>query len=493
MASPAETPNVPFAYDEVAYPTPIRDDQTPDQLAKAALMHGFDPPDPRTASVLEIACGNGYNLIGVGAVAPASKCVGFDLSASAIAVGRKLVDDAGLTNVDLHQGDILTYPLDGDGFDYIICHGTHAWVPKPVQDALMKLIGARLAPGGVGYVTYDALPASAAKAAIIGFLGPRVAHIADPGARVEAAMALVATLARNQSDGSRLAEQLANLLQAAPGYEPAYFFHDWLSECYSPSAVADFAASAAAVGLAFLGDADMLDLHAADLDREAIALLDREGDDRAARNATMDILRGSHMFRRDLLIRKGAKTLQTDPLRQMSFAFLGSRAEVNTERGPAIRFAKGDHIAITVSGGEKQAVFDTLNHMAPAEIGFEALLAKSGASEEELRQALTNGLITDLIDAHVTPQPFVLDPGERPVAGRLVRTMLAQSSEAISLRHTNFSGKQEPTRLMLTLCDGTRTRAEIAAAMSQRYGTTIAPDVVNAAIRTLSASRLFES
>jgi hypothetical protein len=79
------------------------------------------------------------------------------------------------------------------------------------------------------------------------------------------------------------------------------------------------------------------------------------------------------------------------------------------------------------------------------------------------------------------------------VAGRLVRTMLAQSTEAISLRHTNFSGKQEPTRLMLTLCDGTRTRAEIAAAMSQRYGTTIAPDVVNAAIRTLSASRLFES
>ncbi len=113
MASAQESA-APFAYDEVAYPTPILADQTPDQLGKSALMHGFRPADPRTASVLEIACGNGYNLIGVGAAAPASRCVGFDLSGSAIAVGRKLVGEAGLTNVDLHEGDILTYPHDGE-------------------------------------------------------------------------------------------------------------------------------------------------------------------------------------------------------------------------------------------------------------------------------------------------------------------------------------------------------------------------------------------
>ncbi len=147
---------------------------------------------------------------------------------------------------------------------------------------------------------------------------------------------------------------------------------------------------------------------------------------------------------------------------------------------------------MTVTGPAEQRIFDALHAISPAEIGFDALFAKAGVSEELLRQTLSHGVVTDLIDAHVTPEPFVLEPGHRPLAGQLIRAMLAQSDEAISLRSTSFLSKQGPTRTMLALCDGSRTRAEIAAAMSSHYHTTVSPEVVEAAVSTLARSRLFE-
>ena len=109
-----------FAYDRVAYPSFVLDDLTPNRLRASALAHGLRPPEVATASILEIGCGDGINLIGFGAVYPNARAVGFDLSASAIERGRELVEASGLTNVDLHVGDALTYPREGQTFDYIV-------------------------------------------------------------------------------------------------------------------------------------------------------------------------------------------------------------------------------------------------------------------------------------------------------------------------------------------------------------------------------------
>src|SRR3954468_1608129 len=124
---PAE--RVAFAYDQVAYPSPILEDLTPERLRASAMLHGFDAPDPKTASLLEIGCGDGINVLAFAAVAPHAKAVGFDLSFDAIERGRALLARTGLDNADLHVGDILSYPRAGEQFDYITCHGVFSWVP----------------------------------------------------------------------------------------------------------------------------------------------------------------------------------------------------------------------------------------------------------------------------------------------------------------------------------------------------------------------------
>ena len=103
----------PFVYDEVAYPSFIIGDLAPDHLCASAKLHGWAASDPASASVLEIGCGDGINLLASAATTPTGRFVGFDFSEAAIERGRALVSEIGLANVDLHFGDALTYPHDG--------------------------------------------------------------------------------------------------------------------------------------------------------------------------------------------------------------------------------------------------------------------------------------------------------------------------------------------------------------------------------------------
>lgn len=484
-----------FVYDEVAYPTPILPIQTPDQLAAALLMQGFVPPAAETASMLEIGCGTGFNLVGAAAVQPRGRYVGFDLSASAIAGGQKLVDASGLTNVSLLHGDILTWPRDGERFDYITCHGVYTWVPPHVRAATMELIGKLLAPGGVAYVGYDCLPATAAKQAINRFLVSETRTIADPVERVETAIALVAVLARHQLPPSRLKTQIDALLEDAPTYPRAYFFHDWLADSYSPVSIEEFAAAAAANGLSYAGDSALHDLYEGNLDPSAKALLAKTGDDRARRNSLLDLLRGSHMFRGDLLVRSDPpQPVESDPLARLSFAFPGQREEItgdDSTRG--IKYARGESVFITATNPRQQKIMDALIEAFPGELTLGELAQRTGLPETAIRLNLHRVAVMGLVEIHTTPAPFTADPGERPRAGVLVRTMMKDSNSTISLRHKKFVTEQEPTRLLLTLCDGTRTRAEIAAEMTRTLGADVPLERVDAAIAEFSRQAIFEA
>ena len=91
-------------------------------------------PDPATASVLEIGCGDGHqpHRLRCGLAArPGGRLRPFGDGDRARP--RASPRHAGSTNVDLHVGDVLTYPRDGEKFDYIICHGVLSWVPEPVR------------------------------------------------------------------------------------------------------------------------------------------------------------------------------------------------------------------------------------------------------------------------------------------------------------------------------------------------------------------------
>ena len=485
-----------FAYDRVAYPGHVGEYYSPNRLRASALLHGFRSADPATASVLEIGCGEGLNLSGYGAVSPNTRLAGFDLSSEAIDRGRALVEAAGLKNVDLHVGNALTYPRDGEKFDYIVCHGVLSWVPAPVRDAIVELMGARLAPGGVGYFGYDCLPGASAKAAIVPFLREWVGDIADPVEAMKKAAGGIALLKRSQLEGSRLHSQLDILIENFHTYNPAYFFHDWLAEYYAPIDLRQFIPLAQANNLQIAGATAGYDLLYENLDEEAIALLESYGADAGRRLAALDVLYGGHIFHRDMMIRIDAPPeAAPDGVTELSFAFTGTREELTAEEegGPAIKYSAGDNANVTTDTATSIAVLDCLHHAGGAELSYDELLSRTGVLDEHLNAILRTVCALGLVTPHSTPQPFVLKPGERPRAGILARTMLARGDQGVNLRTNGVHFPDRETQCLIVFSDGTRTRPEIAAAMAESLKKEIVLGDVEKTIDHLAGLRVFEA
>jgi SAM-dependent methyltransferase len=154
--SPGPTP-----YDQFPYRGRPCTESHPSRLHTIAALLGQKPGPAGVAScrVLEIACGDGANLLSIAESLPGATCLGIDLAARHIEAAQADAKTLGLTNVRFVQADILTLkPEDLGEFDYIIAHGLYSWVPRPVQDCLLKLSKQHLAPGGIAFISYNVLP-----------------------------------------------------------------------------------------------------------------------------------------------------------------------------------------------------------------------------------------------------------------------------------------------------------------------------------------------
>ncbi|MFT3809525.1 MAG: class I SAM-dependent methyltransferase [Micropepsaceae bacterium] len=475
----------PFLYDEIVYPTPVVAQMATERMASAAVLHGWTPPDPATSAVLEIGCGDGLNLLGMAEVAPRARHVGFDLSPVTIERGKRLAAAAGVTNAELTAGDILTWPRNGEAFGYISCHGVYSWVPGHVRAGLLDLICARLAPGGMAYVSFDCLPAASAKREIQEFLRRETADIADPMARVAAAMSLIRLLARNKRPNSRLRPELDTLMSEIDKYDPNYFFHDWLADHYAPVSLHAFAAAADRAGLAVAGDAGLADLYLDDLDADGRAYVEQAGADWAERGFRRDTLRGNQMFRRVLLVRKDAPPPRTTSLDGLSFAFFGERRV----EGARVRYAS-DHDAFMIAAdGREQAALDLLADGSAAERSFDEIAGRTGDA------AFAAGLMKraaalPILTAHATPAPYTLKPGAKPQASGLVLAMLEHGDWVITRRHARLTLASAPTRQFLKLCDGTRDRNMLADEMRRVTGANVPPAGIDAVISDLAKRRV---
>lgn len=482
-------------YDEAAYPSDPVPVSSPDRMRAAGLFYGWRGADPETASVLEIGCGAGHNLIAIAAAAPRSRCVGFDLSHGEIERGRAMASKAGIGNVTLSQGDILTWPRTGEMFDYIVCHGVLTWLPLSVRAPLMELIGASLAPGGVAYVSYDSLPQAAGKAAMNKLIVEETRHIADHKERARRGIELLALLSRTQREDSFLRQQLDILQRTFRTFELGYFLHDWLEETYAPISPGDVNALAGAAGLRFAADARLFDLHLRDWDEEALAFLNSR-ESLASRHETMHLLDGHRIFREDLFVRADAPPPpEADPWPILTFSFIGDRTQSEDDGVTTTRYTISEGNYIDVRGrSDESDILALLLSITPNEMSADEVAARTGLDAARTREVLRELVVVGLVDAHASRQNFTSEPGDKPRVSQLVRgTILDRNVRPATLRHTSIEPQGDFTRLLLLMCDGTRTRVEIAAAMTNTIGQEVSVEEVDKAIAETAVLPLFES
>jgi methyltransferase-like protein/cyclopropane fatty-acyl-phospholipid synthase-like methyltransferase len=146
------------SYDETPYQSYPYAQSSPEKLATLGTLFGMTPPNIETASVLELGCAEGGNIIPHAVHYPKGKYVGVDLSKVQIDAGLANIKALGLKNIELKHCSITDIDESFGKFDYIICHGVLSWVPEFVREKILEISSKNLTENGIAYISYNTLP-----------------------------------------------------------------------------------------------------------------------------------------------------------------------------------------------------------------------------------------------------------------------------------------------------------------------------------------------
>jgi SAM-dependent methyltransferase len=133
---------------------------SPAWLNYVAAVNGVPPrPVEGAFTYLELGCGFGSSAVINAAAFPGADVHACDFNPAHIARGRHYADTLGVRNITFHQDafDALG-ARELPASDFIALHGVYSWVDADARAAVRRLIDRLLKPGGLVYVSYNALP-----------------------------------------------------------------------------------------------------------------------------------------------------------------------------------------------------------------------------------------------------------------------------------------------------------------------------------------------
>jgi methyltransferase-like protein len=415
--------------------------------------------------VLELGCGDGGNLIPMALALPDATFVGVDAAPKAIARGQGLVAELGLENVELEGRAIEELSPAAGAFDYVIAHGVYSWVPATVRDRLLAVARDALSEAGVAYVSYNALPGGRLRQALRDMLVFHTAELADPRERVAQARALLRFLV----DGAPGEQGLGALLRAQAermlARSDATLLHDELAEVNHALYFHEFAAHAARHGLQYLAEADFFEMQiGAASEPAAQALMGIE--DPVRREQYLDFLKG-RMFRQTLLCRAELAIDRTPHPEVIEHLAVSTQAQPQGEAGPdgAQAFAGPTGSRLTTDHPLVIAALERAANAWPAALWVRDLLGPDAATADRraLCDALLRSYAANLVALHVDPPRPASAPGDVPRATALARHQARAGETVTNLRHASVRIEDDLGRRLVTLLDGTRDRAALAA------------------------------
>jgi methyltransferase-like protein/cyclopropane fatty-acyl-phospholipid synthase-like methyltransferase len=477
------------SYDQVPYRSfPFRQSH-PDRLATIAALHGITAPPVGQARVLELGCASGGNLLPMADQLPGGRFVGIDGSAVQIDAGRRLIDEAGLKNIELRQQDILTFDEPAGSYDYILCHGVFSWVPDAVQRKILDICGRCLSPTGVAYISYNTNPGWRMRGMIRDIMRYRAQFFSTPAQQLSQARSLLTFLSESvKSENNAYGILLKSELESIRSAEDSYLFHDHLEETNEPLYFHQFCEQAQLAGLQYLGEADYAAMAIENFSDSVRAMLQSVARDVIEMEQYMDFVR-NRMFRQTLLCRRDLSVERTPRGRNLLRLEVASNSEpegaINMAADQKVTFRRASSV-ISTSDGVVKAALSMLRKAWPSSIPFldlaagarsmsgERMAAVQADSMSLVTQRLADTLLrcygSSHIDLHSSRPAFVTTVSERPAASPLARIQAGHGGNVTDRKHGNLN-LDDFHRQLLTLLDGQRDRAQLLDALLDRVQT----------------------
>ena len=497
-------------HDRIDYPGGAWEHSHPDRMAANARLHALDPAPVERCRVLELGCGAGGNLVPMARGLPDARFLGIEVAARPVAAGRELAAALGLANVELRQCDILDVPADIGAFDYVIAHGVYSWVPAPVRDALMSVLARHLAPAGIAYLNFNALPGGHFRDLARDLMRFRLSVFDDPEAHGEDAMRFVRLVAGAQPEESPYRRVLDDELARIERNPPGVLFHDELVPAHKAFHFRTVVEHAGRHGLQYLGEARPADVNPDLYPAPIRAALRRFGGGRIAREQCFDFL-VCQMYRCSLFCREGVTLAPPGDFDTMRGLRAASELRCATAPAPADltdgvvqTYLAPDGAAVRLEDSAAKAALDILAASWPGSVEVETLhrdarrrAARTGRPTQFERREFAEFLATHhamgLLDLHTWEPPLAPAPGERPIASALARIEIALGARVTSLRHRQVEIDDPVAAAVLARLDGTRDVAaldeEVRLALP---GEAIAREHIGAALSGLAYHCLLE-
>ncbi len=281
------------------YPITFQRETAPSWLNYAAALNGGGVRDlTRPFRCLELGCGRGYSALLHAAAHPAGAFVALDRDARAIAQAQDWAARNAVTNVQFVCASFADAALRTlPHFDFIVLHGVYSWVDSATRAALRALLRGRLAPGGLGYVSYNCLPGWAAELPLRRLLN-------EFGAAGEAAAAARQVQKLRGLSYFRAHPAAERAVKSWAAQPEAYLAQEYFGEACEALWSVDVMDEMAEAGLAWVASATLRDAHTALLADDATARAVAGLATPRLRTLAMDFA-VNRAFRRDIFARGG--------------------------------------------------------------------------------------------------------------------------------------------------------------------------------------------
>jgi SAM-dependent methyltransferase len=456
------------------YPTFALRVADPNRLAAIARLYGVNVPAPDNASVLEIGCGTGTNIIHLAERYPNSRCVGVDISERHIAEGHKIASGSGCSNVELRCGDIRNAALGHGEFDYIICHGVYSWVAPSVRHELLSAVSASLSENGIAFMSYNVLPGWRQRGVLRDIMQTGATHRAvstgndSPPNRLDGAMELLRLVAdKRGGESDPYGAYIREGLERFGDSHPSYLFHEYLEEYNEAFLFSTFMHTAELHGLQFLSEAQPAMMSADDLGEKVVSYIDSLGSDIVLREQCIDVFR-NRMFRETILC-GSSHQLKRDLKASVftSLHFVSDLRRSGEEGSEAIYREVLTGRVVRTPIDEHAALLSMIGDEGYSGISFEALRGKfleafPGRYDE---RAVMHGLVRlwrwGLMDVALERAPIRSEVGDAARVSRLARYQASAGERCVTALQHRSCELQPLERDIIRASDGARKFKDI--------------------------------
>ncbi|MEI6178433.1 MAG: class I SAM-dependent methyltransferase [Verrucomicrobiota bacterium] len=467
-------------YQAHRYPALSHPTTDPAVTAVAARLAGLDVRDPSGATVLEIGCSSGHNLLPLAARWPEARFTGIDFSKPAIEEACETARLAGLTNVGFAGADLQTFdPGNGISYDFIICHGMYSWVPWAVRQSLLDFCAARLSPQGTALISYNTLPGWSLRKSIADLTKLLLGNPGSGfgGQEPEQILAFLATAAGNQTSYNR---HLTQVLHDIFGQGGHFLKFDDLSPVNEPCTFLDFIAHTGRSGLRYLGESRVAEDFPGSLAPEAEEMLKPLAGEPHLLQQTIDVLT-NRTFRNSLLCRADLPVERRhNPAVALKFAVRCPHVFEHGAQGARLLSHAGNELA-RYENPLEVALFAALSMTNPETVPFhEVIVHMAGFLNEPfdftrdlqpLAQVVMDAARRGLISLRSEPVRFDAAPPAMPDLGLLRLVAARKGQPIVDPYHMPCHLDDERKRQLAAAMDGSRTQHDLEC-----LAKTIAPE-----------------